>query len=139
MIRCICSAQSKNRYDSGIVLAQSRNPTLSADSGIVPDNSRIAQGIYIGLSSDITCAQSKNRVGQSRNLRQCKVRIIGQSKNNRGMSTNIYRNRKRDNAEKRNISKIKIAVEIDQENNNKDFWTIILLQRTEEILFYICI
>ena len=65
---CICSAQSKNRYDSGIVPAQSRNPTLSADSGIVPDNSRIAQGIYIGLPSDIICAQSKNRVGQSRNL-----------------------------------------------------------------------
>ena len=65
---CICSAQSKNRYDSGIVLAQSRNPTLSADSGIVPDNSRIAQGIYIVLSSDIICAQSRNRVGQSKNL-----------------------------------------------------------------------
>ena len=65
---CICSAQSKNRYDSGIVPAQSRNPTLSADSGIVPDNSRIAQGIYIVLSSDIICAQSRNRVGQSRNL-----------------------------------------------------------------------
>ena len=64
----ICSAQSKNRYDSRIVPAQSRNPTLSADSGIVPDNSRIAQGIYIGLPSDIICAQSKNRVGQSRNL-----------------------------------------------------------------------
>ena len=30
-----------------------------------------------------------------------------------------------DNAEKRNISKIKIAVEIDQENNYKDFWTIL--------------
>ena len=30
-----------------------------------------------------------------------------------------------DNAEKRNISKIKIAVEIYQENNNKDFWTIL--------------
>ena len=30
-----------------------------------------------------------------------------------------------DNAEKRNISKLKIAVEIDQENNNKDFWTIL--------------
>ena len=46
-----CSSQSKNRYDSGIVPAQSRNPTLSADSGIVPDISRIAQGIYIVLSS----------------------------------------------------------------------------------------
>ena len=64
----MCSAQSKNRYDSGIVPTQSRNPTLSADSGIVPDNSRIAQGIYVGLPSDIICAQSKNRVGQSRNL-----------------------------------------------------------------------
>ena len=30
-----------------------------------------------------------------------------------------------DNVEKRNISKVKIAVEIDQENNNKDFWTIL--------------
>ena len=47
---------------------QSRNPTLSADSRIVPDNSRIALGIYIGLSSDIICAQSKNSVGQSKNL-----------------------------------------------------------------------
>ena len=64
----ICSAQSKNRYDSGIVPAQSRNPTLSADSGIVPDNSRIAQGIYIVSSSNIICAQSRNRVGQSKNL-----------------------------------------------------------------------
>ena len=62
----ICSAQSKNRYDSGIV--PSRNPTLSANSGIVPDHSRIAQGIYIVLSSDIICAQSRNRVGQSRNV-----------------------------------------------------------------------
>ena len=64
----ICSAQSKNRDDSGIVPAQSRNPTLSADSGIVPDNSRIAQGIYIVLLSDIICAQSRNMVGQSRNV-----------------------------------------------------------------------
>ena len=30
-----------------------------------------------------------------------------------------------DNAEKRNISKINIAVVIDQENYNKDFWTIL--------------
>ena len=65
---CICSAQSKNRYDSGIVPAQSRNHNLSAYSGIVPDNFRIAQGIYIVLSSDIFCAQSRNRVGQSRNV-----------------------------------------------------------------------
>ena len=62
-----CSAQSKNRYDSGIVPAQSRNPTLSADSGIEPDNSRIAQGIYIVFSSAVTSAQSRNMVGQSRN------------------------------------------------------------------------
>ena len=68
MAKSICSAQSKNRYDSGIVPAQSRNPTLSADSGIVPDNSRIAQGIYIVLSSGIISAQSRSRVGQSRNL-----------------------------------------------------------------------
>ena len=64
----VCSAQNKNWYDSGIVPTQSRNPTLSADSGIVPENSRIAQRIYIVLSSDIICAQSRNRVGQSRNL-----------------------------------------------------------------------
>ena len=57
---------------------------------------------------------------------QCKVRIIEQSKNNRGMSTNIYRNRNANGyGKKKNISKIKIAVEIDQENNNKDFWTIL--------------
>ena len=30
-----------------------------------------------------------------------------------------------DNAEKRNISKIKMAIEIDQEKKNKDFWTIL--------------
>ena len=65
---CICSAQSKNWYDSGIVPAQSRNPTLSATSGTVPDYSRIAQDIYIMLSSDSICAQSRNRVGQSRNV-----------------------------------------------------------------------
>ena len=52
-----------------------------------------------------------------------------------------------DNAEKRNISKIKIAVEIDQENNNKDFWTILFaakdrgglilyLYLKESLLFY---
>ena len=40
----ICSAQSKNRYNSGIVLRKVGILTLSANSGIVPDNSRIAQG-----------------------------------------------------------------------------------------------
>ena len=79
------------------------------------------------------------------------MRIIGQRKNNRGMSTNIYnRNRKREwiMRKKRNISKIKIAVEIDQENNNnKDFWTILFaakeggglilyLYLKESLLFY---
>ena len=50
--RYICSAQSENRYNSGIVtilelyLRIVRTPTLSADSGIVPDNSRIAQGVF---------------------------------------------------------------------------------------------
>ena len=39
------SAQSKNRYNSGIVLRKVRILTLSANSGIVPDNSRIAQEI----------------------------------------------------------------------------------------------
>ena len=43
----ICSAQSKNRYNSGIVLRKVGILTLSANSGIVPDNSRIAQGIYV--------------------------------------------------------------------------------------------
>ena len=52
-----------------------------------------------------------------------------------------------DNAEKRHISKIKIAVEIDQENNNKDFCTILFaakdrgglilyLNLKESLLFY---
>ena len=35
----------RNRDNSGIVLRKVGIPTLSADSGIVPDNSRIAQGI----------------------------------------------------------------------------------------------
>ena len=46
-IQCICSALSKNRYNSGIVLRKVGILTLSANSGIVPDNSRIAQGIYV--------------------------------------------------------------------------------------------
>ena len=67
--QCLCSAQSKNRYNSGIVLRKVAIPNLSADSGIVPDNSRIAQGIYTVLSSDMICAQSRNRVGKSRNTK----------------------------------------------------------------------
>ena len=39
------------------------------------------------------------------------------------------------NAEKRNISKIKIAVEIDQENNNKDFWTILFAAKDSLYLY----
>ena len=39
----IRSAQRKNRYNSGILLRKVGILTLSADSGIVPDNSRIAQ------------------------------------------------------------------------------------------------
>ena len=65
----ICLAQSNNRYNSGIVLRKVGMPTLSADSGIVLENSRIAQGIYIVLSSDMICAQRRNRVGQSRNTK----------------------------------------------------------------------
>ena len=54
----ICSAQSKNRYNSGIVLRKVRIPTLSADSGIVPDNSRIAQGgIYRIIIRYTLCAK----------------------------------------------------------------------------------
>ena len=64
-----CSAQSKNRYNSGIVLRKVGIPTLSVDSGIVPDISRIVQGIYIVLSSDMVCAQSRNRFGQNKNTK----------------------------------------------------------------------
>ena len=42
----ICSAQSENRYNSVIVPAHCENPTLSTDSGIVPYNFRIAQGVF---------------------------------------------------------------------------------------------
>ena len=44
----LCAAQRRNRDNSGIVLHKVGIPTLSASSGIVPDNSRIAQGIYYG-------------------------------------------------------------------------------------------
>ena len=65
----ICSAQSRKRDNSEIVLRKVRVPTLSANSGIVPDNSRIAQGIYVVLWSDMVSAQSRNRRGQSKNLK----------------------------------------------------------------------
>ena len=66
---CICSAQCRNRDNSGIVLRKVGIPTLFADSGIVPDNSRIAQGIHVVVWSDMVSAQSRNRRGQSKNLK----------------------------------------------------------------------
>ena len=58
-VQYICWAQSKNRYNSGIVLRKVGILTLSANSGIVPDNSRIAQEM---LKIDKVCvpAQSGN-------------------------------------------------------------------------------
>ena len=47
LIVYICSAQSKNRYNSRIVLRKVGILTLLANSGIVPDNSRIAQGVSL--------------------------------------------------------------------------------------------
>ena len=41
------SAQIKNRYISRIVLRKVGILILSANFGIEPDNSRIAQGIYV--------------------------------------------------------------------------------------------
>ena len=49
LMECICSAQCRNRDNSGIVQRKVGIPALSADSGIVPDNSRTAQGIYVVL------------------------------------------------------------------------------------------
>ena len=69
------SAQCKNQDNSGIVLHKVGIPTLTADSGIVPDNSRIAQGICIILWSDMVRVQNRNRRGQSKNL-EGKVRIV---------------------------------------------------------------
>ena len=59
----------RNRDSSGILLRKVGIPTLSADSGIVPDNSRIAEGIYVVLQSDTVSAQSRNRRRQSKNLK----------------------------------------------------------------------
>ena len=55
--------------NSGIVLHKVGIPTLSADSGIVPDTSRIAQEIHVVLWSDMVSAQSRSRRGQSKNLK----------------------------------------------------------------------
>ena len=77
-IQCICSAQSKNRYNSGIVLGKVGILTLSANSGIVPDNSRIAQGVSLVYRLGVRpCAKwewlDKVRMG--------KVGSVGQSEN----------------------------------------------------------
>ena len=56
---CICSAQGKIRYNSGIVLRISKKEFLLCPP--IPE-SRIAQGKCIVLSSDIFCLQSRNRV-----------------------------------------------------------------------------
>ena len=69
MCVCVCSAQCRNRHNSGIVMRKVGISTLSADSRIVPDNSRITQGIYILLYSDMVSLQSRNRRGQSKNLK----------------------------------------------------------------------
>ena len=66
---CICSVQCRNRDNSGIVLRKIGIPTLCADSRIVPDNSRIAQGIHVVLWANMVSAQSRNRRGQSKNLK----------------------------------------------------------------------
>ena len=59
----------RNRDNSGIVVRKVGIITLSADSRIAPDNSRIAQGIHVVLWSDMVSAQSRNRRGQSKNLK----------------------------------------------------------------------
>ena len=72
------------------------------------------------------------------------MRIIGQS----NILKHILKQKTgMDNAKKRNISKIKITVEIDQEINNKDVWTnlfaakdrgglILYLYLKEPLFFY---
>ena len=59
----LCSAQSRNRYNSGIVLRKVGILTLYANSGIVPDNSRIALEISIRCTS----LRKVGIVGQSAN------------------------------------------------------------------------
>ena len=58
---------SRSRGNSGIVLRKVGIPTLYVDSGIVPDSSRI--GIHVLLWADMVSAQSRNRRGQSKNLK----------------------------------------------------------------------
>ena len=59
----------KNQDISRIVLRKVRISTLSASSGVIQDNSRIAQGVYIVLMSNLVCTQSRNRRGQSKHLK----------------------------------------------------------------------
>ena len=63
---CVCSAQSKNRYNSGIVLRKVRILTLSANCGIVPNNSRIAQEICIVIDKVNVPAQNGNSLDKVR-------------------------------------------------------------------------
>ena len=46
----ICSAQSRNRYNSRMALRKVRTPTWLRNSRMVSDHSRIAQGIFSVLS-----------------------------------------------------------------------------------------
>ena len=46
-MRSFKSNENIHKKDSGIVLRKVGILTLSANSGIVPDKSRIAQGIYV--------------------------------------------------------------------------------------------
>ena len=63
----ICSTKCKRWDDSGIVLRKVGIPTLSSNSGIIRDNSCIAQGTSIVLWSGMVCVQSRNMYGQSKN------------------------------------------------------------------------
>ena len=77
----ICSAQSRNGYNSGIVPAQSRNSHFTGqsknsylarfNSGIVPAQSRNRDKVRIYYFP----AQSRNR-GQSKNIHVCVIIII---------------------------------------------------------------
>ena len=78
--QCICSAQSRNGYNSGIVPAQSRNSHFAGrsknsylarfNSGIVPAQSRNRDKVRIYYFP----AQSRNR-GQSKNIHVCVIII----------------------------------------------------------------
>ena len=72
----ICSAQCRNRDSSGIFQRKVGIPTLSADFGIVPDNSRIAQRKHVVLWSDMVRERERERErerNKSINLRKLNV------------------------------------------------------------------